>query len=163
MVRKVIPILMILLMLLNGFAVAASAESYTVYDGNPSSTYITYFKDIIPNISLNDHYVAFRSGQYEYTMIVGDLVYNNGSFTLNDSATVYSITSNNSYNGYYAYNVSSIDSLSLSVGDKIIYSDLGNFPQLEERGQKYEILQTLLLFIALLCVVIRSMFGKRIR
>lgn len=161
MVRKIICLSVALLLLLSPLCGAAGAESYSAYEGTISSTYLTYFKDIVPNIPFTYHYVAFRSGQYEYTMIVGEIYFNNGLFSADDTCTVYSFTSSNSYNSYYSYNVSTISDFSLNAEDKIIYSDIGNYPQLEERGQKYEILTTVLLLIVCLCVVVGRIFSHR--
>lgn len=162
MVRKV-KIIIAVLALLVATCNVAQASTYDVYEGNPSNTQLQYFRDIIPGIGLGDHYVAFRSGQYTYTMLVGDISYDNGIFSSADSCTVYYLETNNSYNGYYTYSVFEVDSISLNPEDKIIYSDLGQFPQLEERGAKYEILTTIL--IATICVgyVTKSIFRYRPR
>lgn len=155
MVRK-ITVVIAALLLLCGFATGAQAATYSVYDGTMSSTQLTYFRDILPGIGLQDNYVAFRSGEREYRMVVGDLNYNGGVFTCNDVSTVYTITNDSSYNGRYRYSVTTIDSLNLSVGDNIIYSDLGHFPQLIERSSNYEIFTALLVAIGLFGFVVRS-------
>lgn len=160
MVRKV-RIAIAIVALLCAFGTVAHGASYTVYDGNPSSTYIQYFKDIVSGIPLTDDYLCYRSGQNEYTMIVGDLTYDGAQFTLTDMGTVYSITSDNSYNGYMSYNVDTIDSVSVIPFDKIVYSNLGNYPQLVDRGANYEIITALLVGIALLSAVIGRLFRPR--
>ena len=150
-----------MLLLVCTFGATANAQSYTVYEGNPSNTYITYFRDIIGGLSFKDDYVCFRSDQYQYVMVTGDLNYSNGNFSLNNTGKVYTFESNNNYNSYYSYNVSTIDSLSLNASDKIIYSNLGDFLHLEERGARYEIIQTLLMCIVCVCFIIRCIFYKR--
>lgn len=145
-------------MLICAVGTSAKAVTYEVYDGNPSNTYIQYFKDIVSGIGFNDNYVAFRSGQNDYVMVVGDLEYNNGKFTLADVGTVYTIASSGNYNSTYSYTVTEIDSLTLNPSNKLIYSDLGNYPQLVERGAKYEILTAVLLVTALLGLVIGRIF-----
>lgn len=157
MVRKV-SIMVAILLLCFGFAVTAQAATYSPYEGNPSNTYITYFRDIVSGIGFNDNYVAFRSGQNEYIMVVGDLDYNNGQIVLNSEGSLYTMATDGNYNGYYRYSVDSITDFTLNTEDKIIYSDVGQFPQLVERGAKYEILTTLLLSIALLGLVISGIF-----
>lgn len=156
-------ILLAVLMMLGAMCTAASAATYDVYEGNPSNTQLQYFRDIIPGIGLGEHYVAFRSGQYTYDMLVGDISYDNGIFSSADSCTVYHLETSNSYNGYYVYSVSTIDSISLNPEDKIIYSDLGHFPQLEERGAKYEILTTILIATCCVVFVVRNIFYYRKR
>ena len=161
MVRKVIVIISCLVLIF-AFGVTAQAATHNVYtDGNISSTYVTYFKDILSGVSFKDNYVAFRSGQYSYTMVVGDLEYdeNSKTFTLSSPGREYSFTTNNSgYNSYYSYDSVTIDSFELRVDNNIIYSDLGYFPQLIERGAKYEMLSAVLIVVALLGVVIGRIF-----
>ena len=85
MVRKIITAFIIGLMLVGATCTQALAETHSVYtEGNMNTTYITYFKDILSGTDLNDNYVAFRSGQYEYTMVVGKLEHNNNTITLTD-------------------------------------------------------------------------------
>lgn len=163
MVRKITVYFVALLILLTATCGAVSAATYEPYEGNISTSYLTYFEDILPKIKLTDHYVFFRSGQYDYSMIVGDIEYVNGVFSADNSCTVYSMSTNNSYNSYFSYNVSSIDSLTLRPSNILVYSDLGDFPELEGRGNKYEIIQTILLCVLMLAFVIRSIFFTRKR
>lgn len=140
------------------FCGSVSAATYNAYDGNISTTQLTYFKDLLPNLNLKDNYVVCRTEQNQYVMVVGDLEYSNGVFTLDGSGGVYTINSNSNYNSYYTYDYTTIDNLTLNASDKIVYSDIGNYPQLEERGSHYEILQTILIVTVCLCVVIRGIF-----
>lgn len=162
MVRKISTIIICVGLVLC-FALQAHAANYTVYDnGTLSTTYTTYFRDILSGTSINQNYVAFRSGQYSYTMIVGDLNYNNGNFSCDGVSKVYEFsTTSQNYNSNYKYEVSEIDSLSLKVTDEIIYSDMGEYPQLIERGDKYETLTAVIICVALLCIVINRIFNKR--
>ena len=158
--RKV-SVMVCVLALIFGFAVTAQAATHTVYDGNPSSTYINYFRDIVAGLSLHDNYLAFRSGQNEYMLITGDLQYDGNTFTLLDTGTVYTFISDNNYNASLSYQVGTITSFALNPEDKLIYSDLGQFPQLEERGTKYEIISALLVGVGLLGLVIGRFFRVR--
>ncbi|MEE1504802.1 MAG: hypothetical protein UGF89_11235 [Acutalibacteraceae bacterium] len=163
MVRKIkiLYIILTVCLLLCATCGTATAVDYEAYEGNISSSIVDYAKDLLPNFSINDNYVLFRSGQYTYELVVGDLVYENGAFTLADDGKQYTInTSNYSFNNnYYNYTVSTTNSFSLITGDKIVYSDLGDFPQLEERSAKFEIVQTITLCVACLFVVIRAIFS----
>lgn len=153
MVRKV-SVLCVCLVLIVAFATPALADTHQVYDGSISSTYVTYFRDIVSGLGFTEHYIAFRSGDSSYTMVTGDLSYQNGVFNLNKTGKIYTFSATGSnYNNYYKYNVSSISNFQLSANDSIIYSDLGDFPQLVSRGEKYEILTTFLLCVALLGLV----------
>lgn len=129
-----ISMLVCVLALIFALGVTAQAATHSVYDGSISSTYTTYFKDILSGVSFNDNYVAFRSGQYEYTMVVGDLSFNGSTFTLEGQGKEYVFSSGEGYNSYYQYYVSNISNFSLNVNNSIIYSDLGDYPQLMERG-----------------------------
>lgn len=159
MVRKVIALSLMCVMLITATCGAAYAQE--PYDGNMSSTYVTYFKDIVAGIGFKDNYVAFRSGQNEYTMLVGELYYDGETISLVGMGTKYTIYNDNSYNGLYTYDVSSVETGSVTPRNKIVYSDLGNYPQLIDRGAKYETLTSFLLVVALLCVVVGRFFGRR--
>lgn len=152
-VRKIVCLLAIIV-LLGGFATTANAASYTAYDGTPSNTYIQYYRDILSGLSITDNYVVFRADQNKYIMVVGDIVYNNGLFTSDQKCTTYTMQSDGNYNSYYSYTIGSIDSLVLDVNDRIVYSDLGTYPQLEERGQSMRYLRRycLLLCVLAMCV-----------
>lgn len=163
MVRKIVAVAFCVVIL---FAIGegSHANAYSIYeDGNISSTYVTYFRDIVAGIGFNENYVAFRAGQYEYVMVVGQLEYSGGSFTLvGDSATVYTFSQETTgYNSRYRYDVTSIDTFSLDTNNRVIYSDLGDYPQLVSRGEKYEMLNTLLIIILLLSFVVFNMFRSR--
>lgn len=155
MVRKVTA-LCALLAIMCAFSAIPQASAYDVYDGNMSNTYVQYFKDIVGGLKFKENYVAFRSGQYEYTMVTGAITYD-GAFHGSD-LTCYTFSNDGNYNSTYTYEVTTIDSFSLNPNNRILYSDLGQFPQLETRGEKYEILATVLIVVLLLGLVIRSFF-----
>lgn len=152
-----------MLALISALCGTAQAATHTVYEnGSMSSTYVNYFKDIVSGIGFNDNYVAFRSGQYEYTMIVGDIEFNNGEFILNDTGKAFTFSANgSSYNSQYTYDVAEITSFSLLPSNSILYSDVGEYPQLVERGAKYEMLTAVLLCIAFVSILIQRIFYKR--
>lgn len=156
-------ILAVCVLLVGAICTQASAATHTIYDeGTLSSTYTTYFKDIVSGIGFTDNYVAFRSGQYSYSMVVGDLEYNNGVISMTGTGKEYKYsTANSGYNQQYRYTVTDLNSFSVNTGDYIIYSDVGDFPQLVERGAKYEILTALLLCIFAVSYIIRRIFYKR--
>lgn len=140
------------------------AATHSVYqDGSISNTYVTYFKDIVSGIGFQENYVAFRSGQYEYTMVVGRLDRDGDSITLTDQGKIYQFrnTTTSGYSSYYKYYVNDISNFSLDLTDDILYTDLGDYPELIERGDKYEMLSVLLCLTALLCVVFGRFFRRR--
>lgn len=163
MVRKV-SMLVCTLALIFGCAMTAQAATHEIYDGSVSSTYITYFKDTLSGLPLGTNYVCFRSGQNEYVMIAGDVVFNGSQFVLDGEAKEYRYYSDSSsYNSYYHYDVSEIAEFQLEVGNHIVYSDLGEYPQLMDRGEKYEVLSAVLISICMLSIVINRIFRGCLR
>lgn len=160
MVRKV-TIMAVCLCLLFCVSRSAQATAYTPYDGSISSTYITYFKDIVSGIGFNENYVALRTGQYEYVLFVGQFTYENGVYTLQDTGTAYTISNEGNYNTYQTYSVNEVTDVTVTPQDKIIYSDLGQYPQLIDRGSKYEMLNTYLLVGFMLIFFILRIFSHR--
>lgn len=160
--RKIVTVLCCTLVLTLGFAKQTHAATHTIYEqGTLSSTYTTYFKDILSGAKFNDNYVAFRSGQYSYSMVVGDLEYNNGVISMNGKGKEYVFTTGSGYNGQTSYEVSEISSFSVNCSNYIVYSDCGDYPQLIERGAKYEMVSLFILSIVLLCIVINRIFFRR--
>ncbi len=143
-------------------AMPSRASAAEVYDGSISTTYITIFRDIATKIGPADDYVFFRSGQYEYQMYVGDLTYENDSFT-GTGLKVYTIsTAGSGYSNAYTYDWSTSD-LELAPGTALIYSNLGEFPDLIERSDYLAYSQILLLFIGLCIVLLRPIFSFCLR
>lgn len=143
-------------MLICGFATSAHAYTHTVYDnGAINSTYLTYYRDILAGLPITSNYVAFRDGQYSYIMVVGELEADGNIITLTGNGKAYKFTTNNTnYNAQYRYYVDDINSFSLNTDNYIVYSDVGEYPQLMERGQNMKFSQRLLSL--LLCFVLLS-------
>lgn len=153
-------VVVICLCLAIAIAMPGKVCGYSVYtDGTLSSTYITYFRDIVSGIAPNKKYVAYRSGQYSYTLAVGDLSISGTNVSSTDTVTLYVYETSSGYNSSYTYNVSTVTDFSLNVGNYIVYSNLGNFPQLEERGVTYEYATLYIICIVGLCMFIRSIFS----
>lgn len=161
MVRKV-RIALVIVALLCAVSTGAHATSYTVYEGNMNTTYVNYFRDIASGLGFSENYVAFRSGEFSYTMVVGKLQYDNGIFTLAEEGTMYEFsTGNTGYSSVYKYDVSSIADFELVADDNVVYTDLGKYPQLVSIGEKYEVLQTFTLCAVVLFALCIRIFGKR--
>ena len=145
-----------------GASLPTFAATHSIYDGTISSTYITYFKDTISGIGFNDDYVAFRSGQNEYILIVGELNYTNGLISSVGQVKQYRYYSEGTnYSSQSRYDVKELNSFSLQLDNYIIYSNLGDYPQLVERGEQYEMLSVLLLSVFGISYVIKRIFFKR--
>lgn len=123
----------------------AFADSYSVYDGTPSSTYVNYLAACMENKS--DNYVIWRSGQYEYKLAFGsDLRVADGVFT--GSVDLVTLSSSSLYNSTYQMFFSSDSSFTLSNShDYIIFSNLENYPDICGGVKSYEI-QTIIVALA---------------
>lgn len=152
-----------MLVLITALCGTVQAATHTVYDnGSLGTTYITYFKDILSGTDFRDNYVAFRSGQYSYSLIVGELENNNGVISSLSPVKEYRFyTESSGYNSQYQYSVTDLNNFSVNTDNNIIYSDCGDFPELIERGAKFETLNTILLVIFMLSFVIYRIFRKR--
>ena len=132
-------------------AVALPSSAYTIYDGTISSTHLTTFKGILSNIPLDDNYVLFRSSQYEYTLVSGDLTISGSAISSSGNCMAYTLnTQTNNNRNYYTYTTEEISNFNLNVGDRVVYSDIGGYPQLEERGSVYEATITIVLVVSCL-------------
>lgn len=134
------------------------ASVYT--EGNISSTYTTIFQDVLDGLNPLDDYVFYRSGNYEYRMYVGDLDLSDSLFTGQD-LDLYLLRYNQS--GYtqtsYTYEKSDGQSIYLDVGSYLVYSNLGGYPTLVERGEFLDLSKIIFLFIVALCCLIRPIIN----
>lgn len=157
MVRKVSAIILAIT-LICAIGTTAFAGSHLIYEGGKlSSSDKEIFKDILSGVSFSDNYCAFRNGQSKVTMVVGDIEFIDGQFVMvGERGKEYIIGTN-------TFEVKDIYWFELEPKTAIVYSDVGGYPELVERGDKYEMLQTLLIIITLLCVVISRIFYNRKR
>lgn len=143
-------------------AASASAAEYNVYAGNISGTYADYARDLMGSVGLEDSYLFFRSGQYEYVLLVGDLTYENGVFTA-PSAMEYKILTGANYGSDYSYSVTEVSDVSLSPGSAMVYSDLGNYPELRDPSQLLELVQVFLLAMYGVMFLVHCIFSFILR
>lgn len=109
----------------NEYAVMPLAN-YDTYYGSISSTYVEYMRGYLSKLEPDMHYVAARTGQYEYIFAYGDLSYSGNSFS---GSNIHVVTWNTQNTGYFNSSVQS--SFSLSPGSYLVYTDLGfDYPSL---------------------------------
>lgn len=128
-------------------------ETYAVgstYPGTISSSYLDYFTGIADKLSPSEHYVAYRSGQYEYSMAWGKELQYDGSRFRGDALSICRIYRYSGSNYDYMVEWFS-DSVNVSPGGNFVYSDLGNYAALTEGGTGIEF--TALLFAVGFAVV----------
>lgn len=148
-------------LLASALQAGAQTVQAAVYDeGNISSTYTTIFQDILDGLNPLDDYVFYRSGNYEYRMYVGDLDVSDSLFVGQDLDMYILKYSQSGYSSTpYTYEKSDGQSIYLDVGTNLVYSNLGGYPSLVERGDFIGLSQIILLFIVALCCLIRPIFG----
>lgn len=151
MARKVTAVLLAACLLIS-VGLTASAASYTATGAVPSDV-VQIFRLYITKDNLFDNYAAVSTSEGEYKLFIGELQLDSGYISSSEEVKVVTVKADQSYD------VSSISSLSLSCGSNILYSDLGDYPSLMERGEYFEILQTLLIIVVVLTMLLMRIFG----
>lgn len=127
-----------------------------------SSSFLSLFDRLSLSVGIKD-YVLYRSGQYEYTLVYGDLVWDGVSFSGSD-VSFCSVQTYNGYSGDYLWSSGDLSSFSLLVSGRLVYSSLGGFPQLDFNGYYvflfFSIVLLAYVFIRL-CLNIFSAAGRR--
>lgn len=162
MVRKVRRLLVLACALCCLAALPLAASAASIYDGNISTTYVTFFRDMAAKLPIGTDYVFFRSGQYEYSMVAGDLSWD-GSMFSGEDLTQYIMTTNTGYNSTYQFGTVSLDTFSLATGGALVYSNLGSFPDLYERTEYIANTQLFMLAVLTVMVMIRPIFTFTLR
>lgn len=164
MVWKRLACLALALAVLLPMAITASAaDVYT--EGNISTTYVTYFRDILGKLPPSDDYVFFRSGQSEYTMVVGDLFYQNNIISAYTPCRVYQIytSSSSGYQSTYHFAANNYAEYTVNIGSGLVYSNLGDFPDLNERSDYLETAILVLMLIFIFMHLISRIFNFTLR
>lgn len=96
---------------------------------------INLFGPIASKLPYGTHYVYWREGQYVYCLAHSDTMELNGSRFTADQATIVRYTTYSGYGGAQANLTSSTErNFSLDAGNYLVWSDLGDYPTLYERG-----------------------------
>ena len=119
--------------------------------GTISSTYLEYFEGCIQKLDMNEHYVLWKSGDYEYTLAFSDELQLNGErFTGEcETVTIYRDSSSN-YNSDWYVELGNQE-VNFSAEKLFCYSDLGNYSTLQ-RGDNNVIAWTFLFFFGFFVV-----------
>lgn len=153
----------LLLFLCVSLGCALDTKAYSIYpDGTISTTMVNYFDGVLNNFP-NKDYVIWRDSQYVYYCAVGSLEFHNSVFSSSD-CELYSINTYQSYNSTYILNHSHITNFSLNNSNRyLVFSSLGDMPNIQERGSTYEYQIIFLLFIFALYFLLWAVlkFGSR--
>lgn len=95
---------------------------------------INIFGPVAAKLPYGVHYVYWRDSQYVYKLAYSDdLKLQNGRFSA-DKVTVVSYTTSSTYQSQATFVTSTESSFSLDPDNYLVWSDLGDYPTLYERG-----------------------------
>lgn len=113
-----------------------TASLNSPYDGTISTTYVDIARDCLWNLGWFDNYVFWREGQYSYVFAYGDISLSGTTF-IGDNSTILRITAPTNYSG--ALQVSNTEgSFTVNASNRLVYSNLGEYPQLDSRKYIYD-------------------------
>ena len=146
-----------LLEAVDNLGIELSAFYNSIYNGQISGTVLDYFDRFSYKLSFFDDYLLYRSGQYEYTLVYGDLDLSGTTFSGDALHSVRLNTYTSNFNDY-VWSVSDNDSLVLNVGTKPVYSNLGSYPTLDRQSDFLPLLVLLVLVVFGLVLIVRPVF-----
>lgn len=137
----------------NAINLDAASQSWTVYaNASPTGTYATYAKQLIPKMGWDDDYVYFQDSSSSYVLVYGPLDFRSaGTFTGSDCKYVRWYYSG-SGSGYLVQ--SGHGDISVSVGNYVVLSNLGDYPLLDDG---VTLLRQEVCFYAVVAVVLYSL------
>lgn len=95
---------------------------------------INIFGPVASKLPYGTHYVYWRESQYEYRFAYGKSLEFDGSHFLGDSVEVVTYRTNTGYGSQATFVYSTESNFTLSPGSYLVWSDLGHYPTLYERG-----------------------------
>lgn len=97
---------------------------------------IEIFRGVVYSLPYGQHYVYFRTDQYNYRLAYSrDLELNGSTFTGTD-VTLVTYNTHYTSGGQPTFTYSHQRSFNLSAGSYLVYTDLGYYPALTDRGVK---------------------------
>lgn len=106
------------------------AFSSTPYASVTDNSYSAVAAKMLLKVAPFTDYVFWRSGQYSYALVVGDLELNGTTFTSGEPVTIYTFQLDTGYSGTYTLSTRS-DTLNLAASSYIVFSNLGYYPILD--------------------------------
>lgn len=113
----------------NTLSLEVAALSAAASDFNLGTTNLTIFEGLVEKVPFGHHYVYWRDSEYRYCFAVGPLTVSGTTFSSADPVTVY--TYERIYSGgdsHYQWSVSTDNVFSLACGNRLVYSDIGDYP-----------------------------------
>lgn len=97
------------------------------------TSYVSIFSGIARKLPLNVNYVYWREGRYDYRLAYGrDIVLNGNVFSSSAPVVVVSYVTNDNYSEQPVFSVGSDSNFRLNASNYLVYSNLGNYPCLED-------------------------------
>lgn len=107
---------------------AVVADGYGVGTAN-----VTIFSGIVRKLPLDVNYVYWREGRYDYCLAYGRNIVLNGSvFSAVGPVVVVSYSTTSSYSEQPVFSVGSDGSFRLNASNYLVYSNLGDYPCLDD-------------------------------
>lgn len=107
---------------------ASIGDSYGI-----GTSYVSIFSGIARKLPPNVNYVYWREGRYDYRLAYGrDLVLNSTVFSSSAPVVVVSYVTNDSYSEQPTFSVGSDSNFRLNASNYLVYSNLGDYPCLED-------------------------------
>lgn len=128
------------------------AFSSTPYASVTDNSYSSVASKMLVKVAPFSDYVFWRSGQYAYSLAVGDLDLEGSNFTSGEPVTIYTFQLDSGYSGTYTLSSRS-DSLSLAASSYIVFSNLGHYPVLDYDSLGFSHLAFLVAVVAGVCCV----------
>ena len=126
----------------NSLSMEVAALSAVVSDYNLGTSNLTIFEGVVEKVPFGHHYVYWRDSEYRYCLAVGPLTVSGTTFSSAESVTVYSYE--RIYSGgdsHYEWSASIDNAFTLSCGNRLVYSDIGNYPSIAGKEvSKYDAL-----------------------
>lgn len=112
---------------------AGAAEISTQYGVGTTNTAI--FSGVAEKLPFGTHYVYWREDQYTYALGYSESLELDGTVFTGEDVTIVRYESQSSYQTAATFTESVTSSFELDALDFLVYSDLGSYPDLIERGE----------------------------
>lgn len=132
---------------------SASASQWEVYDGESAvldgiepyasittdygigTSNIQIFGPVASKLPYGTNYVYWRAGQYQYCFAYADDMELSGTTFTASEAVVVTYSTVSGYNSQATFTTATDSNFSLNAGNYLVWSDLGDYPTLYERGE----------------------------